>query len=167
MGTFNTRCIDVIQVSSRIELQVWTNRNPPERSLEGEEKDDEHELKNCLADNAVICPQCGKITRKTLEKIDCTQTLHLPKSYNAFLLPWCQFSQINPAIVRPLPTPAPSPMKNPALLPFWRCWRCLCHQNQIILLMMKHEQEESHNLSSQNNLTSINQCLNLQAWQCF
>ena len=51
-------------------------------------------------------------------------------TYNAFFLPLCQFSQISPAIVRPLPTPAPSPIKNPALVPFGRCCRCLCHGNQ-------------------------------------
>jgi len=39
-----------------------------------------------------------------------------PKTYNAFLLAWCQLSHIKPAIVLPLPTPAPSPIKNPALL---------------------------------------------------
>lgn len=54
----------------------------------------------------------------------------MKQTYTAFLLPWCQFSQINPAIVRPLPTPAPSPTKNPALTPLGRCWRCLCQGNQ-------------------------------------
>lgn len=48
-------------------------------------------------------------------------------SYKALCLPCCQFSQINPATVRPLPTPAPSPMKKPALAPVGRWWRCLCH----------------------------------------
>ena len=41
-------------------------------------------------------------------------------SYKALCLPCCQFSQINPAMVRPLPTPAPSPMKKPALAPVGR-----------------------------------------------
>ena len=54
------------------------------------------------------------------------------KSYTALCLPCCQFSQINPAIVRPLPTPAPSPMKKPALWPVGRWWRCLCHTTKQI-----------------------------------
>lgn len=56
----------------------------------------------------------------------CQHGPRVPKTYTAFLLPMCQFSHINPAIVRPLPTPAPSPTKNPALTPLGRCWRCLC-----------------------------------------
>lgn len=37
------------------------------------------------------------------------------ETHTCFLRPLFQFSHISPAIVLPLPTPAPSPMKKPAL----------------------------------------------------
>lgn len=75
------------------------------------------------------------------------------KTYNAFLLPWYQFSQINPAIVRPLPTPAPSPIKNPALAALGSRWRCLCHGNKL-----------NHSIKPDTNLLTL--CSALAAtWQ--
>jgi hypothetical protein len=35
------------------------------------------------------------------------------ENHMAFLRPRCQFSRMSPAIVRPFPTPAPSPTKKP------------------------------------------------------
>lgn len=57
-----------------------------------------------------------------------SQTWRLNSSYHsAFFLPLRKFSRMIPATVRPFPTPAPSPIRKPALWLFWRitscCWR--------------------------------------------
>ena len=92
-----------------------------------------------------------------------------PKTYTAFLLPWYQFSHISPAIVRPLPTPAPSPIKNPALATLGSTlgsrWRCLCHGNQLYHSVRADKVLINLKFSNNSNLTSIDQCLNLQTWQ--
>ncbi len=65
------------------------------------------------------------IIKQTVESIE---KLKPSSTHNDLTLPSCQFSQIKPAMVRPLPTPAPSPKKKPALVWSERSCICLCRQ---------------------------------------
>lgn len=55
--------------------------------------------------------------------------------HSAFFLPFKKFSKMMPATVRPLPTPAPSPMRKPARWLFCRITSCCCWVLQRRLLM--------------------------------